>query len=340
MLPASNRGAGQCLGFPDVCNTPAGPATLPIPYANIGMNAQAQGFSQVVKVSGVNALNLGSTITTTMGDEAGTAHPTVKGAVTYTTGDAIVSIDRLPAITLTSPTTQNNMNNTAGAVLVPSAVNVTFSRRGEPSDLDELADAMGRPSVAGSERLPGDVLMLRIPHCGPDLVACVCAHISRGSVRGLVLDLRGNPGGELEAAIALLCALLGEGDVVARVVEADGDERAVRSPGPPTTNVPVVVLVDGGTASAAELVASSLKDHGRAVVVGERTHGKATLQILMPGKDGVERCTAGRWLSPRGREVDGVGVKPDVVIHDPAEAERLAWSLVVRASRARVERAG
>ena len=92
MLPASNRGAGQNIGFPDVCLTPAPPAPpVPVPYPNIGMNAQALGFSPIVKVSMVNALNMGSTISMTSGDEAGAAHPTIKGQGKWTMGNPIVS---------------------------------------------------------------------------------------------------------------------------------------------------------------------------------------------------------------------------------------------------------
>src|SRR5262245_907327 len=126
MLPASNRGAGMNMGFPDVCNTPVGPATAPLPYPNIAMNAQAVPFSPIVKVSMMPALNMGSQIPMTIGDEAGVAHPTIKGPGRYTVGNPIVSIDGMPAINLGCPTTGNNMNNGLGAVLVPSAVNVFY----------------------------------------------------------------------------------------------------------------------------------------------------------------------------------------------------------------------
>src|SRR3954470_22036334 len=110
MLPASNRGAGMNMGFPDVCNTVVGPATVPIPYPNIAMNAQASPFSPNVKITMMSALNMASRIPMTSGDEAGTAHPMVKQAGAYTMGNPIVDINNMPAINLTCPTTGNNMN--------------------------------------------------------------------------------------------------------------------------------------------------------------------------------------------------------------------------------------
>src|SRR5690606_41681061 len=104
------------------------PAPVPVPYPSIGMNCQARGCAPNVKVSGMHALNLGSRIPMTMGDEAGVAHPTKKGGGAYTMGNPIVSINKLPAINLTCPASGNNMNAPLGAVLVPSAVNVLYCR--------------------------------------------------------------------------------------------------------------------------------------------------------------------------------------------------------------------
>ena len=84
MLPASNRGAGMSMGFPDVCNTPAGPVTVPVPYPNIAMNAMAAPFSPNVLLTMMPALNTGSIIPMTSGDEPGVAHPTIKGPCRYT----------------------------------------------------------------------------------------------------------------------------------------------------------------------------------------------------------------------------------------------------------------
>ncbi len=345
MLPASNRGAGQNLGFPDVCLTPAPPAPpIPVPYPNIAMNAQALAFSPAVKVSGVNALNLGSTISMTSGDEAGVAHPTIKGVGKYTMGNPIVNIDRLPAIHLGCLTTGNMMNNAIGVVAVPSAVNVTYCHasgegRAEvgAAELDRLAYEMCTPAVR-AERLPADVALVTVPVFAPGLSTEVFRGL-RGLGEGLcgvVIDLRGNPGGDLEAALALAGDFLPEGAAVARLVESDGGERVVAARGGAGHGVPLVILVDRGTASAAELFTAAMKANGRAVVVGERTYGKTAAQRLVPG--GGETCArvdVARWSA--GAEAGGDGaILPDVELLAPLEAGgadlwlQTAWAIALR----------
>ena len=334
MLPASNRGAGQALAFPDVCNTPVGPATSPIPYPNTGMTAQAQNYSQFVKVSGVNALNIGSTITQTMGDEAGTAHATIKGSVTFTQGDTIVSIDKLPAVRLTSMTSQNNMNATVGSVIVPSSCNVTMCRRGaqdggqgETGGEDGAVAPLRERSVRERRMLPGRVARVTIATFGPDVVAGVHGALRslgtvKGSVKGLVMDLRGNPGGDLEAALALASAFLPRGALVATIDEPDGHRRRHVSRDGALT-LPVALVVDGGTASAAELFVAALAEHGRAVVAGARTYGK----VVARRSDGA---SAGRWWGPVERDYAGLGITPDLVGDDPV---KLAWGALLRGGR-------
>ena len=100
MMPASNRGAGMNIGFPDVCLTPAAPAPIPVPYPNMAMNAQAASFSPTVKVTFMPALNMGSKIPMSTGDEGGTAHPMFKTVGAYTMGNPIVLVSKLPAVNL------------------------------------------------------------------------------------------------------------------------------------------------------------------------------------------------------------------------------------------------
>jgi carboxyl-terminal processing protease len=352
MLPASNRGAGSNLGFPDVCLTPAGPAVVPIPYPNIAMNAQAAPFSPVVKVSMMNALNMGSKIPMTSGDEAGTAHPTIKGMGAYTMGNPIVFIDKLPAINLTCPTTGNNMNNPIGAVLVPSAVNVFYtynSSPGAPSsaesydralndrELAALGEVMAAsPPVAPGEVLPGDIGYLRIAVFTPDLPRQIFNQIGRleaGRARALVLDLRGNPGGSMDAAIELAGDFLAPGSVIAVVHEGDGDE-VVRRGGQDTPySLPLVLLIDRDTASAAELFAGSLQAQSRAVLVGETSHGKGLAQAVLPALDGngVVCATIASFTLPGGAAVQGAGIEPDLAVSasDPAAALQAAWQCAV-----------
>jgi carboxyl-terminal processing protease len=322
MLPASNRGAGQNLAFPDVCNTPVGPATVPIPYPNIAMNMQALMFSVTVKVSMMNALNMGSMIPMTNGDNAGVAHPTVMGQAKYTMGNPIVFIDKLPGICLACPTTGNNMNAPLGAVLVPSAVNVFYtlaSPTSEGSDgggdllgeLRERATTLSSTDVSAS--FDDGVLSLRVPAFPADIVRRVHAathELPLEELRLLTIDLRGNPGGELSAAVDLAAEIVPEGSLVARVVDADGDEEELRTTRPPRFEVPVILFVDGGTASTAEVFAAALREAGRAILVGQPTFGKRESTALHVQPDG--QATLAHVLTWLG---DGQGpLAPDVAV--------------------------
>ncbi len=331
MLPASNRGAGQNIGFPDVCNTPVGPATVPIPYPNIAMNAQATGFSSVVKISMVNALNMASSIPMTSGDEAGVAHPTIKGAGKYTMGNAIVNIDRMPAINLTCPTTGNGMNNGVGAVLVPSAVNVTYCERStrDTEDLDAscavtVEDFVAAPAVA-VKNWPGQVVHITVERLTdaalwPRLVA---------NTKALVLDLRSCPGGDLQAARRLLSELLPKGSSAGELVQPDEDVTQLDTRRDPQCTLPLVVLVNRGTASAAEMLAATLQDHRRALIVGERTYGKLWAFELATDDDGcLQPVVVGRWRRPE-RAANQHRVVPDVPC-SRSEAPRLAWCLALQ----------
>ncbi len=138
---------------------------------------------------------------------------------------------------------------------------------------------------------------------------------------GVVLDLRGNPGGLLDEAVEVSSAFLDGGPVVS-YEQRDAPDRTLYAVGAGNTSVPVVVLVDGGTASAAEVVAAALQDRSRAVVVGSRTYGKGSVQepSLLPDGSAIE-FTIGRYLTPTGRVIDGRGVEPDVFVDATATPE-------------------
>ncbi len=273
MLPASNKGVGENIGFPDVCLTP--PLGVPVPYPNIAMNAMAAPFAATVMVSGMNALNLASMIPMTMGDQAGSMSP-IMGPGRYTMGNPVVSIEALPAINLLCPTTGNNMNNPLGAVLVPSVTNVFYTCVA-PRPLEGAA--------IRSEVLDGDVLRLAIRAFTGSVGAEVHAAIegNRGAFTTLWIDLRGNPGGELRAFVDLASDFLEHGSLIVRVVDADGDETAYYARSEHPHAFPVVVEVDGDTASAAELFAGCMQAHGRARIVGGPTHGKVTAHLATSG---------------------------------------------------------
>lgn len=307
MLPASNRGAGQNMCFPDVCNTPVGPATVPIPYPNIAMNAQAVGFSMTTKWSGVNALNMGSQIPMTMGDEAGVAHPTIKGAARYTMGSPVVMVDKMPAIHLTCLTNGNNMNAPVGSVLVPSVTNVMICQRGA-ADLQAAA-------ITTSRTLPGNVVYATIACLSPGVASEMFVAVKHASA--VVLDLRDCPGGALDAAVDLARFFLPANVPLAELTEGDGERSTIMST-KPACDLPLVVMIDERTASAAELFAAAVQANRRATLVGRRSYGKT---------HGMRACgarvTTIRWEHKR--------IKPDVPSHETGDALlRLAWGLALR----------
>jgi carboxyl-terminal processing protease len=342
MLPASNKGVGMCIGMPDVCLTPAPPGPpVPVPYPNIGLNAQAAPFSPVVKVSMVNALNTASQIPITAGDEAGVAHPVVKGPARYTMGNPVVHVDSLPGINLLCPTTGNNANNALGAVLVPSVTNVFFTHDVRPplevAALERLAETL-RSAPAGT--CGGDgITWVAVPVFGRDASTRLHGELRRAAADGvtaLVLDLRGCPGGVLDAALELADDFLEKGAILATRIDPDGDALVLRARRGTPYSFPLLCLVDRRTASAAELFVGALRAHGRALVVGERTRGKGTAQTLLPGHDepGLSYATVARFLLPDGRPLDGVGIDPDIAI-DAAGAEARERALALARDLAR-----
>lgn len=138
----------------------------------------------------------------------------------------------------------------------------------------------------------------------------------RDELLGLVLDLRSNPGGLLDAAVAVADEFLAEGVIVSgtgRVRQAQFEELA--QVGDSLERVPMVVLVNSESASAAEIVAGALQDHGRARIVGEKTYGKGSVQTVMPlGEGSAIKLTTSRYLTPSGRSINGTGIAPDILV--------------------------
>jgi carboxyl-terminal processing protease len=334
MLFASNRGAGMNIGFPDICLTPAAPAPIPTPYPNFAMNAMAAPFAVTVWISMMNALNLISEIPMTEGDEPGTASPNM-GPGRYTMGNPIVYVELMPGINLLCPTTGNDMVNPIGAVLVPSIVNVFFTdREGEaaagrpalaPSDVEGLARALEDPApVARGVLVDGATAVVAIARFTletPTLLHEEIVRLTRAGMKALVLDLRGCPGGDLDAAVRLADDFLDRGCEIVTRIDGDGDETVYRARGGAPYAFPLALLVDAGTASAAEIFAGALQAHARAVVAGERTHGKGTAQRLVPGfaEPGARYATVAAFTRPGGEPIDGRGVVPDVEV-DPTGA--------------------
>ncbi len=156
-----------------------------------------------------------------------------------------------------------------------------------------------------------------------------------GRINGLVLDLRSNPGGSLDEAVALSDLFLDEGRIVSQRGRAQGESLSYNAEtmyrGQIAADVPLIVLIDAGSASASEIVAGALQDHRRALIMGERSFGKGSVQSLVPlGSDAALKLTTARYFTPKGHSVQEGGIKPDIrvpQISDPDLERRMKYQL-------------
>lgn len=341
MRPADNQAAGGHFAFPDVCPTQVGPATVPMPYPNTSLNATSAPSSPNVLLTGAPALNLGSKRPMTMGDSAALPGTSMK-AETCTVGSPNVFFNGLPSTGLGSPTTGNGMN-CVGIKAIPSVTNVFVNdargRVASHEDLARFAATLARDgsSVVAALLPPEHVLArlarrhagratavgyVRIAAFSRDVPARVHAAITSfgwDRVESLVLDLRGNPGGELDAFLELASDFLPEGALLVMQRDADGDETVHRAAHADPYPFPLIVCVDRGTASAAELFAGCMKAHGRALVVGETTYGKGTGLAFATGLGDEIAAEPALFLLPDGTSLDGAGIAPNVPLPPPED---------------------
>ncbi|MDD5041957.1 MAG: S41 family peptidase [Candidatus Peribacteraceae bacterium] len=156
-------------------------------------------------------------------------------------------------------------------------------------------------------------------------------HIQEQNPKGIILDLRNNPGGLLHAATVVASNFLPKGSGVA-IIRSRSGERTEMTEDAPTVDpsVPLVVLVNGGSASASEIVTAALQDADRATIVGEQTFGKGTVQEVLEFSDKSSlKLTIAEWLSPLGHKIDGVGVKPDSVVPTGERDEQMTKAIAI-----------
>jgi carboxyl-terminal processing protease len=150
-------------------------------------------------------------------------------------------------------------------------------------------------------------------------------------LKGIVLDLRNNPGGLLDQAIAVSDAFLDRGEIVStRSRHIEDIQRFNARPGDIADGLPIVVLINGGSASASEIVAGALQDHARAIILGTRSFGKGSVQTIMPlGVSGAMRLTTARYYTPSGRSIQSVGIEPNIKV-ELAKIEKLGAGFSTR----------
>lgn len=241
-------------------------------------------------------------------------------------GDVISAINGQSASGLTVSQVSEKLRGDTG-----TSVKVTFLRDGEdPREVTLVRDIIRVESVTG--RLEGDFGYLRIAtfneNTGRELGETI-ARLKRENpaIKGFVLDLRNNGGGLLNAAVAVSDAFLERGEVVSQRGRRPQDiERYSARPGDLTNGLPLVVLINYGSASASEIVAGALKDHERATIVGLTSFGKGSVQTVMPlrgGQDGALSMTTARYYTPSGRSIQKIGIEPDLEVARTAAEARI-----------------
>ena len=237
-------------------------------------------------------------------------------------GDFITHVDGQSLLGLTLDEAVGMMRGSVGSEIV-----ITVVREGEdePFDVSIIRDTIKLTAVRA--RTEGDTVVLRITTFNdqtyPNLVDGLEKQVNEAggmeNINGIVLDLRNNPGGLLNQAIRVSDAFLEKGEIVStRGRYSKDSERYTAKPGDLADGKPIVVLINGGSASASEIVAGALQDHRRAIVVGTRSFGKGSVQTVMPLRgEGAMRLTTSRYYTPSGRSIQALGVSPNIIVEQP-----------------------
>ncbi len=248
-------------------------------------------------------------------------------------GDYIIKIDEDSVMGMTLSDAVDKMRGKVG-----STIDLSIAREGEDSTIEVtlVRDIIQIKSV--KFRTEGNVGYIRITSfsqkTGPGVRNAI-ESISKelgDKLIGYVLDLRNNPGGLLSQAISVSDAFLDKGEIVSQRGRYEEDtERNNATPGDLTNGLPIVVLVNGGSASASEIVAGALQDHRRAIIMGTQSFGKGSVQTVMPlPGNGAMRLTTARYYTPSGRSIQAKGITPDIIVEQATikslEQERIRES--------------
>ncbi|WQW46594.1 S41 family peptidase [Helicobacter pylori] len=199
-------------------------------------------------------------------------------------------------------------------------IQITVVRKNEPKPLvfNIIRDIIKLPSVYVKKIKETPYLYVRVSGFDKNVTKSVLDGLKANpKAKGIVLDLRGNPGGLLNQAVGLSNLFIKEGILVSQKGKNKEENLEYKANGrAPYTNLPIAVLVNGGSASASEIVAGALQDHKRAVIIGEKTFGKGSVQMLLPvNKDEAIKITTARYYLPSGRTIQAKGITPDIVIY-------------------------
>ena len=241
-------------------------------------------------------------------------------------GDFITHVDGEALLGLTLEQAVDLMRGPVG-----SEITITVVREGrdQPFDITIVRDRIRLTAVRA--RLEGNTAIVRVstfndqtyPNLEEGLRGLIGEIGGLANLNGVVLYLRNNPGGLLSQAIRVSDAFLEQGEIVStRGRRPEDGERYNATPGDLITGLPMVVLVNGGSASASEIVAGALQDHRRAVVVGTNSFGKGSVQSIMPlAGNGAMRLTTSLYYTPSGRSIQAFGIAPDILVEQRPAVE-------------------
>jgi carboxyl-terminal processing protease len=232
-------------------------------------------------------------------------------------GDLITHLDDEPVQGLTLNEAVEKMRGPVGA-----DITLTIVRNGEdPFDVTITRDQIKIQSVRS--RVEGDVGYVRITSFSGQTQAGLDRAIDKlkdelgDEIQGYVIDLRNNPGGLLDQAISVSDTFLDRGEIVStRGRDPESIQRFQATDGDRADDLPIVVLINGGSASASEIVAGALQDHGRAIVLGTKSFGKGSVQTIMPlnRRGAAIKLTTQRYYTPSGRSIQAKGIEPDITV--------------------------
>ncbi|HKR18947.1 MAG TPA: S41 family peptidase [Stellaceae bacterium] len=250
-------------------------------------------------------------------------------------GDLIVAIDRAPVSEMTLSQAVDKLRGPIG-----SHVTLTMRRQGvQPFELT-LTRADIKVDPVKSRLVDDNIGYIRISTFSERAGSALATAVkdlnakSKNHLAGVVLDLRNNPGGLLDEAVAVANTFIPKGEIVSikgRIAADTHSFNAEAGKDLVPVDVPMVVLVNGGSASASEIVAGALQDTHRAVLMGTRSFGKGSVQTILPVKEsgGAIRLTTALYYTPSGRSIQGTGIEPDVIV-PPAKIEKITVGPVIR----------
>ena len=255
-------------------------------------------------------------------------------------GDLIIKLDDTPVKGMSLNDAVKKMRGKPNTNII-----LTISRKGESAPVVvTLTRAIIRVQSVKSKTIEPGYAWIRVSQFQESTPDSLVKHLDglfkQGPVKGLVLDLRNDPGGLLHGAVAISAAFLPNKTLV---VSTDGraedarkkffaspedyargsrSEDVLKALPAAVKSVPMVVLVNGGSASASEIVAGALQDHKRAIVIGTQTFGKGSVQTIMPlGNNTAIKLTTARYFTPGGRSIQAKGITPDVLVEDPSDVQ-------------------